>query len=93
MTKTKPDTANQTHVLDINPRARIVADNRQWIIQVRAKAKAKWKPKHFINSTRGVLLMVMDENSIHPTDAGKEAIFALPNTYRAWADEHLKSAA
>ena len=37
--------------------------------------------------------MVMDENSIHPTDAGKEAIFALPNTYRAWADEHLKSAA
>ena len=29
MTKTKPDTANQIHVLDINPRARIVADNRQ----------------------------------------------------------------
>jgi hypothetical protein len=87
---TKEHKPNQTHVLDINPRARVVGDNRQWIIQTRAKAKSLWKSKHFICSTRGVLLMVMDENDIYPTDAGREAIMALPNTYRTWANEHLK---
>ena len=76
-------------LFNINPRARLCADNRQWILQTRSKAKATWKSKHFIASTRGVLLMVMDENDIHPTDAGKEAIFTLPNTYREWADNNL----
>ena len=93
MTKTKPPKQSQTHVLDINPRARIVGDSRQWIIQTRGKQKSPWQSRHFICSTRGVLLMVMEENSIHPTDAGREAIFALPNTYKEWADEHLKSTA
>jgi len=82
----------QVHVLAINPRAQIVADNRQWIVQVRSKASAPWKSKHFISSTRGVLLMTLDENKIHPTDKGKDAIHALPNTYKLWADEHLAAA-
>ena len=95
MTKkvTPKKTKAQTFVLDINPRARIMADNRQWIIQTRATSKSPWKSQHFISSTRGVLLMVMEENNIHPTDQGREDIFALPNTYRLWADEHLPIAA
>ena len=56
MTKkvTPKKTKAQTFVLDINPRARIMADNRQWIIQTRATSKSPWKSQHFISSTRGV---------------------------------------
>ena len=79
----------QVHVLKINPRAQIVADNRQWIVQVRSKPSAPWKSKHFICSTRGVLLMVLGENKILPTKKGNDDIFALPNTYREWANDNL----
>ena len=77
------------HILDFNAKARLVGDNRQWIIQTRNKPKSKWKSKHFINSTRGVLLMVLDENNIVPTKKANAAIFAMPSTYRAWASKNL----
>lgn len=68
-------------LFNINPNARLVADQRQWILELRQPGKKTWRQASFIASTKKVLARVLEEHDVIPTASGLKHLASLPDRF------------
>ena len=60
----------------------ILADGRQWML---AKMEGKkWRPRCFVACYKRVLLRVIDEEGVAPTEEAQRCLGALPDHFNEW---------
>ena len=73
---------NARHIIRLNDRWALSADNLQWIVE--HYRPPKWRAVAFIASNKAVLMRVLREKGVDITPNAKDALDHLPDTFREW---------